>query len=480
MKMLGLNNPAPLKGARPGPQLTPVAGGGLSSTGPGGPAPGPYCLANDGWDRAVGERLAGEVKGLGKSKERGLTGDLAKEAWTDFMVAAHALDPVPVETTVTRRKEFLDQLTGGSEFQALRQSTVLNPVASEIAAVEFAKGYCDLLEKDRERRNQKPQTKKQQERQEAEAEMDLMAACGGSMKAAQEGVEQFENACKSLGLGQGNPGSPLEAKKLAELYQTVRNSNQLKRICELAGRYRRVAQSKQRQKSVHGMDDVVGVDMDNEVSKLLPVELGKLGDEDLELDTLRRFAERQTQCREYRGVEPQGKGPVVVVVDESGSMDGEPVYNAKAFALAMAWVARKQNRWCALVGFSGGTEGTRCVLPPGKWDEAALCQWLTHFYGGGTTCDVPFQQLPEVYWPEFVGQGLKRGKTDLIVLTDGVIDMRPEVTAAFLKWKEAEKVRLIGLVLNSAAGELAKVSDECYLIGKLGAEAEAVSRCLSL
>ena len=39
-------------------------------------------------------------------------------------------------------------------------------------------------------------------------------------------------------------------------------------------------------------------------------------------------------------------------VDESGSMEGEKAHTAKALALALAWVARRQRRWCGLVAYS--------------------------------------------------------------------------------------------------------------------------------
>jgi len=64
------------------------------------------------------------------------------------------------------------------------------------------------------------------------------------------------------------------------------------------------------------------------------------------------FAEHQALCREHHAVEPAGKGPVIAVVDESGSMQGAKAETAKALALALAWVARRQRRWWARRGGS--------------------------------------------------------------------------------------------------------------------------------
>src|SRR5437764_9912685 len=102
-------------------------------------------------------------------------------------------------------------------------------------------------------------------------------------------------------------------------------------------------------------------------------------------------------CREYRATEPGGKGPVLVCVDESGSMQGEKAHTAKALALAMAWVARRQKRWIALVAYSGDSGDRLLALPPGRWDELALLDWLAQFIGRGSTLDVPVRELPDYY-----------------------------------------------------------------------------------
>src|SRR5262249_56099088 len=136
------------------------------------------------------------------------------------------------------------------------------------------------------------------------------------------GVGEGRDAAAALGLGPGAPGSN-DPRAIAALFKRVRSDPTLRRICELAGRYRRVAQSKQRRKATHGLDDMVGVVMDGDLGRLLPHELAKLAIPEFEDDTLRRLVERQVQCREYRSTEPVAKGPIIVSVDESGSMAGE-------------------------------------------------------------------------------------------------------------------------------------------------------------
>src|SRR4029077_17206100 len=131
---------------------------------------------------------------------------------------------------------------------------------------------------------------------------------------------------------------------------------------------------------------------------------------------LRRLIERQCMAREFRSLEPVGKGPIVLVVDESGSMEGNKVHTAKAMALALAWIARQQKRWCALCAYSGDSGERLLPLPPGRWDEHALAEWLIAFLGRGSSLDVPVRELPRM----LADLNAPPGETDIVVVTDCV------------------------------------------------------------
>jgi uncharacterized protein with von Willebrand factor type A (vWA) domain len=256
----------------------------------------------------------------------------------------------------------------------------------------------------------------------------------------------------------------------------VRNDPGLRRICELAGRFRRVAQSKQRQKTAHGLDEVVGVEPGGDIGRLLPSELVKLVVPELELDTLRRLAERQTLCREHHAVEPVGKGPILVSIDESGSMEGGKVHTAKALALALAWIARQQHRWCGLIAYSGHSGERLLALPPSRWNESALCAWLAAFIGGGSDLDVPIVELPRMYQEI----GAPPGMTDLVFVTDARCRIPSELQERFRTWRQAHSVRATALVVGSSPGDLAGVCEECHPVNTLDPGSDAIGRVLSL
>ncbi len=157
-------------------------------------------------------------------------------------------------------------------------------------------------------------------------------------------------------------------------------------------------------------------------------------------------------------------------------MSGTKIHTAKALALALAWVARQQRRWCALVAYSGDSGERLLPLPPGRWDEAKLADWLSAFIGMGSEIDIPVREMPRMY------RELKAptGVTDLVFVTDARCRLPAEVKNHFLDWKRSARARLVTLVIDNPPGDLAHVSDEIHTVRSLDPDSDAVGRVLSL
>ena len=437
----------------------------------------PTALHLDSWGLRRGrdvlresERLQECLADLGDEEHRG-------HAVADFHAAAFETDPRLQDACVDPlRRKFVQQLMETPEYHELRAATVLNDTASEIAATAFASQYAELFQ-ERAKTEGGPPDKERGEGSagDFEGEIAVLKRVSKALAEASNEVEEAKEAAAALGMGPGAPGCN-DPRAIAALFKRVRSDPTLKRICELAGRYRRVAQSKQRRKTVHGMDDLVGVVTDGDLGRLLPHELAKLAIPEFEDDTLRRFVERQTMCREYASVEPVAKGPIIVSVDESGSMHGDKGHTAKALALALAWVARQQKRWIALVAYSGDSGERLLALPPGRWNESALMDWLGEFIGRGSNLDVPVREMPRYY------EELRApvGVTDVIFITDALCRIAPILVKQFNGWKHEVQARLITLVIGSVAGDLTAISDEIHELDALAVTEAGVERVLSI
>ena len=119
-----------------------------------------------------------------------------------------------------------------------------------LAATAFAEQFAALKEE-----QDKGKDRLAEGRDALDREMATLRAVGKAVGQASKEVEECHEAVAALGLGPGSPGSN-DPRAIASLFRRVRNSPTLRRICGMAGRYRRLAQSRQRRKATHGIDDV--------------------------------------------------------------------------------------------------------------------------------------------------------------------------------------------------------------------------------
>lgn len=429
--------------------------------------PSDTALVTDAWLRRRGEEINAQK----------WTGDRFSDAEiADCFAACFSMCPEPVDLcTDELRHEWFKSLMECPEHAALHAMTQLSDGLAEVGAGSVAREWARYRNEHRRRA---------EHGEDPQNDLETYRSAFKAAENAASDIEEAQNAIQVIGgCGPCETGVNMDAESMMRIYDRLRNSPKLRGIIEMAGRYQTVARSEQRRKTQHGVDDAVGVTLAGDIGRMTTSEAANLVIPELELDLLRRLQERQVICREYHGVEPAGKGPIVVVVDESGSMDeNQKIEHAKAIALAMGWVARHQKRWIAFVGFSGDSVGTRLVMPPNKWDQEALYEWLEHFYGGGTTLDVPIHELPFTYWPEFIQQGMPRGKTDVLLITDAIVGYTTAMADAWNAWREQENARVYGIVIDEPNDTLVPITDRCWRVdvNQLGTDHEAVIESLSV
>lgn len=434
--------------------------------------PGPTALDIDRFDARRGrEWLTGDMGPRLAATDFSAEPDRPHAA-ADLLAAAYEPAPELLPACQDRvRHEFLKTLMEQDTYSALHTSTQLDTFCSELAALAFA----DQLAQLRAARAKPEPPDDPPGSASVRREAQCIAAVAAALKTAKEEVDAAAGMAHACGMGDGVSGSPLDPRRVGALYRRVKDNPKLRRIVELAGAFRRVAAARQRTKPSHGYDDMVGVTLGDDVGRLVGSELSQIALPELADDVMRRLVEKQAVVREHRSMEPAGRGPVIVVVDESGSMGGSKIETAKAFALAVAWVAKQQRRWCGLVAFSGNSGHRLLALPPGRWDESAVADWLVGFIGGGSCRDVPLVEMPEFYRQ----LGAPHRKTDVLFVTDAICSVEPRIRDAFLTWKATVGARVYSLIIQSEPGDLAAVSDECHTVDAIAVGDPAVGDALA-
>lgn len=298
---------------------------------------------------------------------------------------------------------------------------------------------------------------------------------------AQENVDAAEGMAAGLGMGSG---AQIDGDRLAEVFGLMRNSDLLRQIAIMAGRMISRCRSLQRQKLTAPHGEITGIELTGDVGRLLPLELAYIAGAVPALRThaLYRLSQRRMFGYKHKANQPVQNGPIVVGVDESGSMSGDRIIAAKALALAMAWLARQQKRWIALYSFGSSHEGRYICIPAGVTDDKVLLKWCESFYDGGTSMSTSCHTLPETWWKEMEKAGLPKGKTDHIIITDGSVDIGGHTIKSYKDWAKAETVKTYGLIIGTGyiGDSMAQIFDRHWLINDLSLNEEAVEQVLSI
>jgi uncharacterized protein with von Willebrand factor type A (vWA) domain len=146
----------------------------------------------------------------------------------------------------------------------------------------------------------------------------------GLVSQAQNITQETNDFIEAWGLGSDANYSKRSYKEKMDLLHRLRNSPKLRMIAKLAGRYKKIAMQRQHQKIKKGTNEIYSIKQGKDLGKILPSELMKLSDPITETLFFKDYAEGKTLQYETRSKAKQVKGPIVVAMDESYSMDGNP------------------------------------------------------------------------------------------------------------------------------------------------------------
>lgn len=482
---------------------------GAVSAAPSAPSKNRFVLADNNvsaWNQRQGREILDDAaERLAASKKTGeAVVDLAKlnlgedeEATAaDFFGSTFQYDPSLVDNCDDQtRQQYISNLLETPEMAALRVNTIHNVEWSKLAAVAMMREYHEYREKEDEKEEKKDKGDDEDGDEDGDQsgdkpgeslqdQIDRAVSTARAVKAAAKDVKEAKDIADAFGCGSDGAGErPMDPTKAAELYRRVRRNPRLQKILEMAGRFRLAAAAAQRQKSTHGADEVVGITVGGNLGRILNSERAKLLDDDeiISLEAMDRLLRRRCLERQLQGTQPIKAGPVMVLVDESGSMDAPigqgmtRIDMAKALVMAIADLAMKQKRWVSLVAFSYKKATRMLTLPPGNWDRIALIDWLERFLNGGTY--VPLDALDSLWQ----AAGAPTGKTDVICITDGDAEgCDGEAAKKYLEWKKEAQARLLTVGIGTDGGVLKALSDEVHVVQSMTANEEGVQKALSI
>ena len=154
--------------------------------------------------------------------------------------------------------------------------------------------------------------------------------------------------------------------------------------------------------------------------------------------------------------EQKGKGPMVVCIDVSSSMQGDKELWAKAVSLTLMDIARRQRRLFRAVLFSSGPESMKVIdLNRERRYQPELpkvIEMAEYFPGGGTDFQAPIDAAVEL----IADKKLKRG--DIVVITDGECQVSPEWLAQLKERKEELQFSIFAVLVDVGSSDLSTLA----------------------
>jgi uncharacterized protein with von Willebrand factor type A (vWA) domain len=281
----------------------------------------------------------------------------------------------------------------------------------------------------------------------------VAAALNKAAASAREQAEEASTFAAGFSLAAGGDPTHVSPATAGLAMQTLRQNSNLKDLADLLGWARQMVRTAWRN-SPRSRTELVGY----KTRALQPEHMAGSewaallsGDETLEADWQRRALDGAIRHREYGGKEKQGRGPMIIVRDESGSMAGASHAMAVALEWALLEIARRDNRSFYSIPFSG--RGQYDVWYAGDNDAQSLAEHLAHFYNGGTELYGPLQTACEVV--QRVNDDQQRA--DILVITDGLFGEPHEnflKVLADLRQTDPIKIALVSVGADNPAAQV--------------------------
>lgn len=372
-----------------------------------------------------------------------------------FKMKPELKDEIPPELAVNH--QFMQHVMQEEGYQQFRSFTRLDDLASALGSMKYSETVMNWVKEQAQRNDALSEALQQASQVEAGNEQQVAEALGEALKkngrslsqslqqAANEAVQTKENM-KSLlgGITAGSGEGELKQVPLRDqlaLAEKISTLPKLKDIAAWAGRFKMIAQQKQRSKHKEAIARS-GVKQGNQLEHLLPVELAAYASPLTKLDFMRRYVEGQTLQYNAKDKEALGKGSIILCLDQSGSMSDQDNIS-KGFVLALMSIARKQRRDFALILFSGTSQKAR-LYERGKITVQAMVELATTFLSGGTNFEPPLKESLDVL------QKSRFKQADVIFVTDG----DGNISTSFIqRWKDAKEqkgFKVLSLLLGAA------------------------------
>lgn len=234
-------------------------------------------------------------------------------------------------------------------------------------------------------------------------------------------------------------------------------SPRMRRLAETVGRMRNLARAGRRERVGREPEEVHAVTVGADLPRVLPQELALLRRPETRGEFYRRLVDRRLLCYELKTTDRKAKGPLVALVDCSGSMSGAKMDWATAVALALVEVACMHQKRPAAVLFFDTRVVQETRFEPDEHDPAKLLEVATVAGTGDTDYRPALDRARDI-----VREERPFALADVVLVTDALCRLPDAYVEALLEDKRRLNLSLYSVLIGAQVdpwGELGRYSD---------------------
>jgi uncharacterized protein with von Willebrand factor type A (vWA) domain len=372
-------------------------------------------------------------------------------------IAAATLSENILKENADKFKQLHDQ-----QQKAAANKDQLKQLAEELQKLK-AQPQSSAVQRMENQLTQKAQQKLAQQ-QTLQTQMQATAAGIGITKPMQTTAEEIKTQEDLFhGYGGDETGGSVQKVNIQDRLkfgQLFIGNPRFQKLVRMLGKYHRMAEKKQREKTRHANETIDDVKQSRDLTHMVASEGLLLTDPDLETVFDKKFADAGLLTYELTGQIEKGKGPIVCALDISGSMTGDKDLTAKAIALAMVHIAHKQHRAAYIMLFDVPVvyEAEFPAKDPEFWDK--LMKMVSVFTGGGTSYNPVVKRAMAIFTTEKLYT-----KADFLIITDMDYGFAEKVKMDYLDLKAERKITTYLVLvdrafLNIDRHDLAPIADQ--------------------
>lgn len=282
------------------------------------------------------------------------------------------------------------------------------------------------------------------------SDFDVDRLMNSAMKASGDQLDELETTRKSFGLDPATWRQADPSKRLQIANQL--NTPQMKALADIMGRMVPYAMGQQATKIIEMPNNIKTVEMGNDLRRTVRSEFALLATEETKAEFYRKFIDGELLQFRTEGIKELGKGPLVICVDNSGSMSGDPENWAKGVCEALRRICSDQERDCFVMFFESNHHRERFEFPGGHADLDTIMKYLSISAGGGTQFDGVLTEALARCTAQFDDGG--KSKADIVFITDGESYLEQPWIEKFNEERKRIGTRVFSVFINGWAYDM--------------------------